>query len=311
MLRLILKLSLGFLLLIASQACAPRAATTPDPNVIGTAIAQTRAVALTQTAQPGIPITGNESPTPTPTIPASATPFPTFTPVVIGTPQVSVSVSTNCRVGPGTAYPRVGALLVGETAAVAGRSADGRDYWIIPNPDRPGELCWLWGEHATLTGVVGVLPMFTPPPTPTPTPTVPTSTPTRTFTPTPTASLTPVLAPGFAPSYNGMESCTGTGWWVELQLQNVGGVNFQSIAMTVRDIAAGTDLSLFSEDFTNRNGCTESEARPDLPPGNTRLVSSPVFASSPAGRALRATLTLCSNPGQSGTCTTQTIDFTP
>jgi hypothetical protein len=156
--------------------------------------------------------------------------------------------------------------------------------------------------------VIGLLPMMTPPPTPTP---LPTSTPTQTPTRTPTASLTPVLAAGFAPSYNGLESCTGTGWWVELQLQNVGGVNFQSLAMTVRDIAAGTDLSLFSEDFTNRNGCTESDSRADLPPGNTRLVSSPVFAGNPSGRALRATLTLCSNPGQSGTCTTQTIDFTP
>lgn len=304
MLKIPLKPLLVLVLLSVSQACAPLGVpATPDPNVINTAIAQTMAAALTQTAQPGIPITGGESPTPTATVAASATPFPTFT-LVAGTPQISVSVSTNCRVGPGTAFARVGALLVGESAEVVGRSADERNYWIIRNPDRPGELCWLWGQYATLTGVTAVLPAFTPPPTPTP---LPTSTPTR----TPTASLTPVPTAGFAASYNGMESCSGTGWWVEVQLQNTGGVTFQSIAMIVRDTTTGTDLALYSEDFTNRNGCTESDARADLPPGNTRLVSSPVFASDPDGRALRATLTLCSQPGQSGTCTTQTIDFTP
>jgi len=309
MCKTILKLLLGSVLLIASQACAPAGVMTPDPNAVSTAIAGTRAAALTQTAQPGIPITGQESPTPSATLAASETPFPTFTQVILGT-RVSVSVATNCRVGPGTAYARVGALLVGEVAEVVGRSADGRNYWIIRNPDRPGELCWLWGEHATLTGIAGGLPVFTPPPTPTPTRTpTPSLTPTRTLTPSPT--VTPALVPAFAVSYNGMENCAGTGWWVEFQLQNTGGITFQSISMTVRDTTTATDFSLFSDDFTNRNGCTETDTRADLPAGGTRLVSSPVLAYDPSGRALRATISLCSNPGQSGTCITHALDFTP
>src|ERR671923_1453964 len=168
MLKAILKPLLSSVLLIALQACAP-GGVTPDPNTINTAIAQT-SVALTQTSGPGIPITGDESPTPTPSpVPTatqtpsatlSPTPIFTFTPAV---PLINVSVPTNCRVGPGIPYNRVGALLVGEVAEVVGRLPT-RNYWIIRNPDRPNETCWLWGEYANVTGNTGVLPIFTPPP---------------------------------------------------------------------------------------------------------------------------------------------------
>src|SRR5512134_1517903 len=102
--KTILKLLTGFVLLVASQACASPSPATPDPITINTAIAQTFAAALTQTSQPGIPVTGPESPTPTATTALSPTPLPTFTSVVIAAPQISVAVATNCRVGPGTAY---------------------------------------------------------------------------------------------------------------------------------------------------------------------------------------------------------------
>ena len=306
MLKTILKLLLGTVLLIVSQACAAPVAPTLDPGAINTAIAQTFAAALTQTAQPGIPITGPETLTPTLTPAASPTSFFTPTPVVLFS-QVSVSVATNCRSGPGQSYGRVGALLVGEVAEVVGRSANG-DYWVIRNPDRPGETCWLWGEHATLTGIAGALPMFTPPPTPTPTHT---RTPPPTATRTPLASSTPTSVPAFTASYSGVESCTGTGWWVDIVLNNTGSITFQSIAMTVRDTTVTTDLSLYSDDFTNRNGCAETDTRADLPSGVTRMVSSPVFNYDPSGHELHATITLCSDPGQSGRCVTQTVNFTP
>jgi hypothetical protein len=80
--------------------------------------------------------------------------------------MVSVSVDTNCRTGPGKIYDYIGALIVGETAEVVGQSMDGQ-YWIIKNPDQPGE-CWLWGYYATVEGPVAGLPKYTPPPTPTP-----------------------------------------------------------------------------------------------------------------------------------------------
>jgi hypothetical protein len=195
-------------------------------------------------------------------------------------------VPTNCRTGPGAAYDRVGALLMGEVAEVVGRHAD-RDYWIIRNPDRPGELCWLWGQYATLTGDTGTLPLFTPPPSPTPSP-------------------TPTPSPGFNAAYSGIENCPGTGWWVDIELENTGGITFQSIAMTVTDTDTNTVLSLYAENFTNRNGCNESSAQDSLLAGEELLVSSPVFTSDPSGHELRVTTTLCSNPGQSGMCVTGT-----
>src|ERR1041385_2064914 len=59
------RLGLIFLLVFVTQACAPQAVPTVDPNAISTAIAQTLAAVATPTSQAGIPVTGNESPTPT------------------------------------------------------------------------------------------------------------------------------------------------------------------------------------------------------------------------------------------------------
>ena len=113
--------------------------------------------------------------TPEPTI--------TLTPTITMTPtpdvaMVTVSLNTNCRIGPGPNYGIVGALVVGQEVEVVGVSEDGQ-YWVIKNPTRAGE-CWLWGHHASVVGPTEELPRRTPPPTPTPSPT-----PTPTLTPTP------------------------------------------------------------------------------------------------------------------------------
>jgi hypothetical protein len=295
--KTVLKLLLGSVLLIAIQACAPSVPATPDQNSINTAIAQTLAAVQPQTTQPGIPVTGDESPTPSlttaPTATAIVLPSPalmTSTPAVSpGVTQISVSVATNCRVGPGTAYERVGALLVGETAEVVGRH-DVRDYWVIRNPDRPGETCWLWGQYATLTGNTDVLPILTPPSSPTPTATA---------------------APGFIASYGGLESCTNIGWWVDIELDNAGGTDFTSISMVVEDTVTTTARALHSDSFTNRNGCDETDTRDTLPAGAALRVSSPAFMTDLSGHRLRTTIILCSGPGQSGTCVTRAIEFTP
>lgn len=185
---------------------------------------------------------------------------------------------------------------MGEVAEVVGRHAT-RDYWIIRNPDRDG-ICWLWGRYATLSGNTDVLPIYTPPPSPTPRPT---STPT--LTPSPTAN--------FGALYDGLESCTGTGWWANIELSNATGVTFEAIAMTVRDTTNNNVLSLYSDTFTNRNGCNATDIQANLPSGSARIVSSPVFSYDPRGHALRATITLCSQPGLNGICATQVTHFTP
>lgn len=276
-------------LLIVSLACALPATPTTDPGTVNTAIAQTIVVGLTQTAMAVVPISMEDTPTstPTPELPtvtptATVSPTPVFTstPVV---PMVSVSVATNCRVGPGKVYDRVGALLVGEVAEVVGRNPTG-NYWYIRNPDRTNGFCWLWGEYATVSGNLSVLPVYTPPPTPTP-------------------------VPNFEPHYAGKDTCVG--WWVELELENTGGIAFKSVSLTVRDTVTDVVVSMYADTFTNNDGCLNTVTRDNLPPGGSRLVSSPAFSYDPTGHKLRATVTLCSLPGQNGTCVTQVIAFTP
>ena len=279
------------ILLIPSLACGLPSISviTPDPNFISTAVAQTIVAGLSQTVQPIIPITGQESPTPTftpglptltPTQTLSPTPIFTFTPAV---PQISVSVATNCRVGPGKIYDRVGALMVGEIAEVFGRDPTG-GYWYIRNPDSNGDFCWLWGEYATLAGNTALLPIYTPPPTPTP-------------------------VPAFTASFDNLDTCTG--WWVDLRLENTGGVTFKSVSVTLRDTVTDTVLSISTDGFTDNDGCTVSSTRDNLNPGGNRVVSMPAFTYDPSGHKLRATITLCTDKGGKGTCVSQIINFKP
>ena len=111
--------------------------------------------------RPRASATASQTPSPTVTPTSTETPTATMspTPAVIASPtsiypMISVSVPTNCRSGPGKAYPMEGALLVGEVAQVLGRDPTG-NYWYIPNPDEPGDYCWVWGEYATISGFTG------------------------------------------------------------------------------------------------------------------------------------------------------------
>ena len=276
-------------LLIVSLACVlPAPVPTQDINAMGTAIMQTMMAAVTQTAQGAVPIGSVESPTATltplptlsPTATLSPTPLFTATPIV---PQISVSVATNCRVGPGRVYDRVGALLVGQVSEVVGRDGTGA-YWYIRNPNQSNGFCWLWGEFATVTGNVTVLPVYTPPPTPTP-------------------------VPSFEASYQETETCTG--WWFNIKLTNTGGLIFQSISVAVRDLDTDTVVSMSADKFTWTNDCVGSSTENTLDPDDTLTVSTAAFAYDPRGHDMRATITVCSNVGVSGTCVTEVIEFTP
>ena len=120
--------------------------------------------------------TGTAIPQPTPT--SLFTPTPS-------TAMVSVSLDTNCRKGPGSAYEILGALLVGESAEAVGKNSSS-NYWIITNPDQPTSTCWLWGEYATVSGDQSNLAEVSIPSTPIPTPT---ATPTKVMPPNPVSNL--------------------------------------------------------------------------------------------------------------------------
>ncbi|MEO5887223.1 MAG: SH3 domain-containing protein [Anaerolineales bacterium] len=270
-------------------ACAAPPVSTPDPNALSTFIAQTVIAGVSQSAVPLIssPTFAAPSLTFTPE-PPTLTPTETATATLAIPPTstialISVSVNTNCRIGPGRVYDRVGALLVGETAEVYGRNPTG-EYWYIRNPDSGEEFCWLWGEYATLVGNTTLLPVYTPPPTPTP-------------------------APAFQASFDGLDTCVG--WWVELELENTGGVTFSSMSLTIRDTVTDVVLSQTTDNFTNLGGCSNSNTVAEVTPGSSPTVSSPPFAYNPAGHKLRATVTLCSGNAQTGVCISDVTEFTP
>lgn len=289
------------ILSIVALACALPSITLQDPSAISTRAAQTVVaeftwVALSQTLSPPTQeptftftpepptFTPTETSTPTPTL--TATPF--FTPTLV-VPLISVSVPTNCRTGPGKVYRMVGALLVGESAQVYGINPTGQ-YWYIRNPDSSNGFCWVWGQYATIVGNTTFLPVYTPPPTPTPT-----------FTPTP--------SPDFEAAYTSSDTCVG--WWVEIRLRNTGSIPFRSMGITVKDTVTGVVLANYTDGFTNIDGCLSSNTRDILAVGKTRVISAPAFNYDPSGHKLRTTITLCSDDGQSGTCVTKTIIFTP
>ena len=292
---------------IVVLACAIPTITLQDSGAISTAAAQTVVAGFTQVAASVIafPTLQEATLTVTPELPTSTatfteTPTQTLTPTPIFTstplvPQISVSVPTNCRVGPGKVYQMVGALLVGEIAQVYGRDPTS-GYWYIQNPDSSNGYCWVWGEYATLTGNTTFLPVYTPPPTPTPT-----------FTPVPTFTSTP--SPDFDATYTSMDTCVG--WWVEIALENTGSYPFKSMGITIRDLDTDVVLANFTDGFTDINGCLSSNSRDTLGLNKTYVVSAPAFNYDPSGHRLRTTIILCSDTGQSGTCVTKSLNFKP
>ena len=140
-------------------------------------VAETLAVVLAPTTAPTQPAPPTEAPTPpvptqptltmAPTVAPAATQAlpPTVVPTMVSTTaKVSVSVNTNCRLGPAIQYPILCGLLVDEEAEIVGRLRN-NSYWLIKNPDATGE-CWITGAYATPVGPYTQVPVKTAPPWP-------------------------------------------------------------------------------------------------------------------------------------------------
>lgn len=158
--------------MIVILACNVAGGQTPTsaPDFVATITAQAQLIPTNQIDQPTpgvIVITATLEPptqilftdTPIPSATTTLTPSPSIT-------TLSVSADTNCRSGPSKEYDYLGALLIGQTAEVVGKST-ATGYWIIKNPERAGN-CWLWGNYATVSGDTSRLAEFPIPPTPTP-----------------------------------------------------------------------------------------------------------------------------------------------
>lgn len=285
------------LLIAINLACGVSDLGIPDSNAINTSAAETVIANFTHSA---IPVDPNENiPTPTFTLPSEPptitltptetvipSPFPTATSSVT---LISVSVPTNCRIGPGRVYSRQGALLVGETAEVFGRDPS-NNYWYIRNPDKPNDFCWVWGEYATLTGPFALLPIFTPPPTPTPT-----------FTSTP--------EPSFDLKATGMDSCGA--WWAEVEVKNTSPFVFKSMVYTVLDTVTDIDKTLITNAFTNKDGCSSTVIKDTIAPNDSFIISSALFDATLQNHKLRVDVTLCTELNQKGICISRKVNFTP
>ena len=127
------------------------------------------------------------------------------------------------------------------------------------------------------------------------------------YTPVPT--FTVAVNPDFDVSYTGLDTCVD--WWPEIELTNTGTVGFRSVGITVRDTVTGVVVASLADEFINKNGCDSTTTRDRLVVGKTRIVSAPAFSYDPSGHKIHATITLCSETGQNGTCVTRTINFTP
>jgi len=81
-------------------------------------------------------------------------------------PTVTAIMNANCRSGPEGVFDVVGYLLDDEAAAIEGRLADS-SWWLIPNPDRPGQ-CWIASNVVEATCLGEDIPVVAKPPTPVP-----------------------------------------------------------------------------------------------------------------------------------------------
>jgi hypothetical protein len=230
--------------------------------------------------------------TPVNTSTPSLTPTATFT-VTPTVPMVSVSVQTNCRSGPGTAYDKIGIVNVGQTAEVVGRSMY-NDYWIIKLPSNPAITCWLWGQYATVVGNISGLPSINPPPTP-----------------TPKATLTP--APNFTVSFIDNTFCAPQHAF-QFQVDNTGQITWESIRIIITDNTTSTTTTHTLDSFRSYEACTLESNQLNLEPGeggHVANINPGQLAYDPSGHHFTAVFSLCSLDGLAGTCMDKTITFNP
>ncbi len=153
-------------------ACIPTTPVPPPPPPPEVAITLTvQAIQLewfTQTAQAlqAQPIIIVVTATPDPNLAPTTDPAANTAPLATTSSAVTLTVSqsTNCRLGPSQDFDEVGSLGPGQIAEVVGKDTF-NNHWIIKLPDGSGKTCWLWGQYATVTGDTStVAQMATPTP---------------------------------------------------------------------------------------------------------------------------------------------------
>ncbi len=263
-------------------------------EAVYTAAAQTLEAQFTQTAAAQPTATSTDTPEPTPA-PPTETPTSNFTPTNTLTPEptvpmVSITIGSNCRLGPSTDYnPPVAVLGEGQKAEIRGRNPD-RSWWYIQIPGRAGQFCWIWNGNVNVQGDTSGVQVVTPPPVPV----------TATFTPKPDVR--------FDPSFNNIHTCAGEPYAI-FEVDNIGKVNFESMSLKIEDVDDDEEIYSVSSDnpfLSAPDQCPEGDDT--LKPDKTAWIGGDVDDGE-TGNDGEATITLCTEEGLKGICVTHTVDF--
>jgi hypothetical protein len=82
-------------------------------------------------------------------------------------PTVTANLNANIREGPSTIFNAIGALLLGQSATVAGQN-DAKTWWYIDFAGGPGNHGWIAASTVTATCIPDSLAIVASPPTPVP-----------------------------------------------------------------------------------------------------------------------------------------------
>jgi hypothetical protein len=136
----------------------------------------------------------------------------------------------------------------------------------------------------------------------------PTATGTASATPTETATTAP---PDFVLSFENVHNCGGAAPYATTRVDNIGGVAFESVEITILDITAATTLygpGTNNTPFTAGAGDCPPGASA-LNPGGVAYIAAYIGAAPPSGNTARETLKMCTGDGLTGDCITKSVDF--
>ncbi len=224
------------------------------------------------------------SPTSTSLIP-STTPSPSatlsLTPTLtsIGLPRIVATIETNCRLGPGADFARVGYLLVGQESTVHGRNPE-ETWWYIANPNSPGEYCWVWGETTVVTGDITALEIITP----------------------------PALPADFELNFSGLKNCGGVAT-LAFKVVNTGGEIFRSSRIRLWNIWTSSFIGAAetsNSPFRNKP-CGGGNGK--LEPNSGAYVTKSLNSLLTPGTKVQATVELCTKSDGGGECIEKKTQF--
>jgi hypothetical protein len=164
---------------------------------------------------------------------------------------------------------------------------------VIKNPDASG-TCWLWGMYATVEGNTEYLPEMTPPPTPTPLP--------------PTATVQPYA--DFTVTFAGI-CYKDSDPWANFQVSNTGNVTLEAARMQVIDTTTPSNMygpGTSNTPFRGTTNCNDTTLVDSLAVGSTGYMRYKV-QSAVSGHNAQATLELCSQNGNAGSCMEKIVTF--